>query len=223
MKTNAILHDKFGKIRTHYTDNQPWFVAKDVCVTLGIDWKRGLTSRYSLHEEDISKAIIKTNGGPQEITIVNESGLYQLIFQSRKPIARDFSRWITSEVLPSIRKTGSYTTRKTFDVLNWYKGVLCIEHRWLVDNGITTKYAINQSIRRKSLVRIRRSSKGQRSLLLWSSVPQKWKDRIYAQFGVLAIPPYTSLTKEQCKVLQEVSQITDTQLRFNITKQLLLL
>lgn len=107
---NLITHPQFGEIRMKIKKAEPWFCAKDVCEVLDLEWKRGLTVRYSLDESEVSKANFKTNGGIQEMTIVNESGMYQLIFQSRKPEARKFRKWVTAEVLPAIRKYGFYTT-----------------------------------------------------------------------------------------------------------------
>jgi anti-repressor protein len=85
----------------------PWWVAKDVCEALGIDNSRQALSRLADDEKDdviLNDAI----GRPQNTAVVNESGLYALIFNSRKPEAKAFQKWVTSEVLPSIRKTGSY-------------------------------------------------------------------------------------------------------------------
>lgn len=88
-------------------DDGLWFVAKDVCDILDI----GNVSQAVARIEDDEKAIISndTPSGSQEMLIINESGLYSLILSSRKPEARPFRRWITKEVLPSIRKTGSYS------------------------------------------------------------------------------------------------------------------
>lgn len=85
----------------------PWWVGKDVCKVLGIIWK-GSHSLGSLDEDE--KGIIShdTPGGNQDFLTVNESGLYALIFKSRKPEARPFRKWVTSEVLPQLRKTGRY-------------------------------------------------------------------------------------------------------------------
>lgn len=88
------------------TDDQgePWFVAKDVCAILGLSNPR--TSLALLDEDEKGVHTMDTPGGKQELTTVNESGLYSLILRSRKPEAKAFRRWVTSEVLPSIRKHG---------------------------------------------------------------------------------------------------------------------
>ena len=85
----------------------PWFVAKDVCDVLEIKNSRD-TLNKCLDEDERGVDIIYTPGGNQEMTIVSEAGLYSLILRSRKPEAKAFKRWVTHEVLPSIRKTGAY-------------------------------------------------------------------------------------------------------------------
>ena len=105
-----IIHPQFGEIRMKTKAGEPWFCAKDICEVLDLEWKRGLIVRYSLDENEVTTAKLNTAGGMQEMVLVNESGMYQLIFQSRKPEARKFRKWVTSEVLPSIRKYGFYST-----------------------------------------------------------------------------------------------------------------
>ena len=83
---------------------EPWFTAKDVCNILELSNPR--TSLALLDEEEKGVHTMDTPGGKQELTTVNESGLYTLILKSRKPEAKAFKRWVTSEVLPSIRKHG---------------------------------------------------------------------------------------------------------------------
>lgn len=94
-------------IRVKSIDGEPWFVAKDVCDVLDIQNSRDTLAKV-LDEDEKSVATIYTLGGNQNMQIVSESGLYHLIFVSRKPEARKFRKWVTSEVLPSIRKTGMY-------------------------------------------------------------------------------------------------------------------
>lgn len=93
-------------IRVGIIDNEPFFSAKDVCACLGLDNSRQAVS--SLDDDEKGVIISDTPGGKQHLSAVNESGLYSLIFQSRKPEAKAFRKWVTSEVLPSIRRTGSY-------------------------------------------------------------------------------------------------------------------
>jgi hypothetical protein len=93
-------------VRTAVMGGQTWFVAADVCAVLEHVNPRDAISR--LDDDEKGVAIIDTSGGAQEMNVVNESGLYNLIFTSRKPQAKAFRRRVTDEVLPSIRKTGSY-------------------------------------------------------------------------------------------------------------------
>ena len=96
----------FGSIRTLNIDGEPWFVASDVCKALGIANSRDAVAR--LDEDEKGVALTDTLGGVQNLTTVNEPGLYALVLSSRKPEAKAFKRWITHEVIPSIRKHGGY-------------------------------------------------------------------------------------------------------------------
>lgn len=96
-------------VRVIEQGGEPWFVAKDVCAILGLtDVSMSLRS---LDDDEKGTSIIGTPGGSQKTMIVNEPGLYSLILRSRKPEAKTFKRWITHEVIPQIRKTGSYTAK----------------------------------------------------------------------------------------------------------------
>lgn len=95
------------KVRTIQQNNEPWFVLKDVCDILGISKYRDTASR--LDEDERGSVRVDTPGGEQEMTAVNESGLYHVILRSDKPEAKPFRKWVTSEVLPAIRKTGTYS------------------------------------------------------------------------------------------------------------------
>lgn len=97
-------------IRVQVINQEPWFVAKDVCDALTIGNSRDAISRLNDDEKRVSA--VPTPSGEQPMNIVNESGLYNLIFQSRKPEAKAFRKWVTSEVLPAIRKTGRYEPGK---------------------------------------------------------------------------------------------------------------
>lgn len=100
----------FGKVRTVMVDNVPWFVAKDVCECLEIGNPSQAITR--LDEDERNTLILNEGIGNPEKAVVNEYGLYNLILGSRKPEAKAFKRWITHEVLPAIRKTGSYFVPK---------------------------------------------------------------------------------------------------------------
>jgi len=96
-----------GPVYSFARDGEKWFYANEVCRALGLANPRDAISRLEPGEKGVG--INLTRGGPQEVNVVNESGLYALIFSSRKPLAKAFRRWVTSEVLPALRKTGSYT------------------------------------------------------------------------------------------------------------------
>lgn len=98
---------EFGNIRTVTIDGEPWFVGKDVAEALGFTNPRDAISTH-VFDEDKGVESIDTLGGKQKMTVVNESGLYALIFGSRLKSAQRFKHWVTSEVLPTIRKTGGY-------------------------------------------------------------------------------------------------------------------
>ena len=99
---------ELGSVRTLCIDGEPWFVGKDVAEALGYSNPRDALAK---HVDDEDKGVAKrdTLGGEQVTTIINESGLYSLIFSSKLESARRFKRWVTSEVLPAIRKTGNYS------------------------------------------------------------------------------------------------------------------
>lgn len=99
----------FGEIRAVEVGGEPWFVGKDVAAALGYTNPRKALGDH-VDEEDKGVTKCYTPGGEQEMTIINESGVYSLIFSSKLPKAKEFKRWVTSEVLPSIRRTGGYLT-----------------------------------------------------------------------------------------------------------------
>lgn len=94
-------------LRGFLRDGEPWFVAGDVSTAL--DYSEAKDMTRNLDDDEKGRQIVPTLGGDQEMTVINESGLYSAILKSRKPEAKAFKKWVTSEVLPSIRKTGSYT------------------------------------------------------------------------------------------------------------------
>lgn len=100
-------NNEFGLIRTLTLKGEPWFVGRDVAESLGYAEPRSAISK-KVDTEDKGVAEMETPSGKQKVTIINESGLYSLIFGSKLESAKRFKRWVTSEVLPSIRKTGGY-------------------------------------------------------------------------------------------------------------------
>lgn len=112
---NNLINFQYGKrpVRTLLRNNEPWFVAKDACDILG--YRMASDATRLLDDDEKGTHTISTLGGPQEMIIINEPGLYTLIFGSRKPEAKAFKRWVTHEVLPAIRKTGSYLATPATD------------------------------------------------------------------------------------------------------------
>lgn len=127
---------------------EPWFLAKDVCVILGIANYRDALTRLDDDEKD-DVGITDTIGRVQQNSIINESGMYSLTMTSRKPEAKKFKKWVTSEVLPSIRKTGSYSTKPVdpMDLLGDPKALLQLTVQYAkkqieLENTITEKEAV---------------------------------------------------------------------------------
>ncbi len=103
---------EFGSVRALVINNEPWFVGKDVAAALGYGKGKSLNNAVTTHVDDEDKGVTEmmTPGGKQNLIIINESGIYSLILSSKLPSARKFKRWVTTEVLPTIRKYGMYAT-----------------------------------------------------------------------------------------------------------------
>ena len=117
MNNNLMIFEnpEFGAVRSILIDSDPWFVAADVCKALELEKTNRALSR--LDDDEKGAHSVSTPGGRQRMSIISESGLYSLILGSRKPEARAFKRWITHEVIPSIRKHGAYMTDSLLDAL----------------------------------------------------------------------------------------------------------
>lgn len=103
-------NEEFGNVRSLVIDNEPWFVGKDVAEALGYKNVRDSLARHIDSDDKRDGVVIHDSmGREQKPIIINESGLYSLILSSKLPNAKKFKRWVTSEVLPTLRKTGSYT------------------------------------------------------------------------------------------------------------------
>lgn len=98
---------EFGRVRTVSIDGEPWFVGRDIALALGYINTKDALSRH-VDADDKGGSRITTPSGEQEMTIINESGLYSLVLSSKLPTAKKFKRWITHDVIPAIRKTGGY-------------------------------------------------------------------------------------------------------------------
>lgn len=148
---NAIIRKSFVfnsvKIRTAIIDGEPWFVAKDVCDVLELtnitETLRGLES------DELTSVVLKSGGQDREMRLVSESGLYALVFKSRKPEAKAFRKWVTSEVLPIIRKTGGYTDMIPKDLptaLRAYANEVEKNQKLLAENNALQKSNLSKSL-----------------------------------------------------------------------------
>ncbi len=127
-------------VRTIAKEGQAWFVTKDVCDILDIGDASKAVSR--IDDDERGTTTVRTPGGPQEVLTVNESGLYSLIFTSRKAEAKRFRKWVTSEVLPAIRQTGrygSYSDKDPDPVIVWSKH-LGVRPSDIIAYGFDTAY-----------------------------------------------------------------------------------
>lgn len=104
-------NEEFGEVRSLSVDSDPWFVGKDVARALGYGEGKSLNNAIARHVDEEDKGVTEmvTPGGKQNVIIINESGLYSLVLSSKLPTAKKFKRWVTSEVLPTLRRTGTYS------------------------------------------------------------------------------------------------------------------
>lgn len=115
MNKPAIFnHDTFGDIRIIDRNGEPWFVSQDIAAPLEIQNIR--QNIAELDDDEKGVCTVYTPGGPQEMSVISESGLYSLIFRSRKPEAKEFKRWVTHIVLPAIRERGEYAPSRQKEV-----------------------------------------------------------------------------------------------------------
>lgn len=133
---------EFGEVRAQEINGEPWFVLKDVCKVLGISDYRSASRKLDADERGVSQ--IPSPSGVQEYAVINESGLYTVIIRSDKPQAKAFRKWITGEVLPSIRKTGGYQASQAATEL---------PHRWLKQGAILAEDAAKELGIKKEKIR----------------------------------------------------------------------
>ena len=116
MNELQVFHYQDNQVRTIDRDGQPWFVLKDVCEVLGLGSPHKVAERLDEDERN-QIPVIDSIGRKQEMSVISESGLYNVILRSDKPEAKPFRRWVTGEVIPSIRKHGVYATAETAEKL----------------------------------------------------------------------------------------------------------
>lgn len=110
----VFTNNEFREIRTVEIEGEPWLVGRDVATILGYAKPQNAISMH-VDKDDALKQGIPTNGGIQHMTLINESGFYSLVLGSKLPNAKEFKRWVTKEVLPSVRKHGAYMTPETIE------------------------------------------------------------------------------------------------------------
>lgn len=113
MELQIFKNEQFGEVRTTEVNQEIYFNLKDCCQILDIKNSKDVVKR--LNSKGVVTADLLTNGGVQQANFINEANFYKLVFQSRKPEAEKFADWVTSEVLPSIRKNGAYMTDQTLE------------------------------------------------------------------------------------------------------------
>lgn len=113
-EVQVFKNEQFGSVRTIEINDEPWFVASDIAKIL--EYRDAFNMVRILDDDEKDAHLVSTLGGNQKVSIISESGLYHAILGSKKPAAKDFRKWVTSEILPSIRKTGSFSINvpKTF-------------------------------------------------------------------------------------------------------------
>lgn len=112
-------NEEFGKIRTVIKDGEPWFVGKDIAQILGYS---DVNKAIAMHIDNEDKKLndkTSSSFGQRGATLINESGLYSLVLSSKMPRAKEFRRWVTSEILPTIRKTGGYVANEDMFIENY--------------------------------------------------------------------------------------------------------
>ena len=142
--------EEFGSVRTMVIDNEPWFVGKDVADILEYT-NTAKAIRDHIDEEDKLTERIVLSGQNREVIFINESGLYSLILSSKMPNARKFKRWVTSEVLPTLRKTGhyemeNYSPEMQAILMHDKKLVKMDERVTTLENTMTLDYAQQQAL-----------------------------------------------------------------------------
>lgn len=110
-------NEEFGKVRTVVKDGEPWFVLADICKVLEISNSRMVAGR--LDAEELMSVKLTSGGQRREMTAVSESGLYAVILRSDKPQAKPFRKWVTTEILPTIRRTGGYVANEDMFIENY--------------------------------------------------------------------------------------------------------
>lgn len=147
----TFSNSEFGDVRVIMQNGEPWFVGKDVAEALGYTKARNAMSQHVDEGDALKRGVSDSNNHIQQMTIINESGLYSLILSSKLPSAKKFKRWITSEVLPAIRKTGGYVDKNRSDLfLDTYLPFADETTRTLFKSTLDVINSQNEMIRQKN-------------------------------------------------------------------------
>lgn len=149
-KIEIFKNEQFGEIRTVLIDNEPWFVAVDVCKALEIKNSRDALGR--LDDDEKGVVLTDTLGGEQTVATVNEPGLYSLVLGSRKPEAKEFKRWVTHEVIPTIRKTGGYVANDELFIDTYFGDAISEDQRQVLKMTLSTIQQKNKIIAQQKVV-----------------------------------------------------------------------
>jgi len=159
----VFTNEQFGEVRTIEIKGEPWFVAKDIASIL--DFKDAWSMTKGLDEDEKDTTNCSTLGGNQEMTVINESGLYSAIIRSRKPEAKQFKKWVTSELLPSVRKHGAYMTEEVIE-------------KTLSDPDFIIQLATQLKEERAKRIEIEKKVEEQKPLVVFAETALKSKDNI---------------------------------------------
>lgn len=197
----TVFEFKSNQVRVIEIDGETWFVAKDICNTLSLADVSKVCSR--LDDDEKGTHTIPTLGGNQDMMIVSESGLYSLVLTSRKPEAKAFKKWVTSEVLPSIRKTGKYAiTKQEVDVPTTYLDAL----KALVESE-ETKLKLEQE---KKLLEAEKELLEAENIQLSETV-----DELFDYSSIVRVAIFNGIHESNFswRKLKAVSQMLDTEIK----------
>lgn len=184
----VFQNEQFGQVRTIVKDGEPWFIAADVCRALEVKNARDAVAR--LDDDEKGVVLTDTLGGQQNMTIVNEPGLYALVLGSRKPEAKAFKRWITHEVIPSIRKHGAYLTPETL-------GKAIADPQW----SIALLTALKEE--REKVSSLQEENAAQKQLLAEAAPKVRYCDVVLRSKGTVSI---SKIAKDYGMSAQEMNQ-----------------
>ena len=165
MNEIQIFKYNSNEVRTIQKDGEPWFVLKDVCQVLSITNHKNIYARLDPDEKGVRQ--MDTPGGRQEMSIISESGLYNVILRSDKPEAKPFRKWVTSEVLPAIRKTGMYLSPK-------------------IDSTMLYRVAQELEQKEKEVLALTAENEQQRQIIKDYEPKMQYLDKILASQGTMA-------------------------------------